>query len=125
MSSWLTLYLGTNPEWKNKVLAETRTFIAKYVKPGSTASLSEQLAQVPPQVWEDEMSVLDICLRETIRIVMTGSALRRALPNADGEPDIAFGGKMVKPGTFLAYPVTTVHLDPSIYPDPEKYVSSH
>lgn len=123
MASWITLYLAMNPEWKEKVLAETRSFVAKYVKPNSGASLSAQLAQLPPQVWEEEMNALDLCLRETIRITITGSFLRRVVPTGEGG-DVMFQGKKVSPGTFLALPMTSSHLNPDIYSEPHKYVSS-
>ena len=123
MASWITLYLAVNPEWKEKVLSETRSFVAKYVKPNSGTSLSAQLAQLPPQVWEEEMHALDQCLRETIRITITGTFLRRVDPTEEGG-DIVFDGKKVSPGTFLAFPVTSTHLDPDIYSDPHKCVSS-
>ncbi|KAH8114660.1 cytochrome P450 [Phellopilus nigrolimitatus] len=118
MSSWLLLFLAVNPEWKTKVLAELREFVSKYTD--STGSMSSQLAQLPPQVWEEEMAVIDLCLRETIRFVMSGSLLRRVLPAQDGE-DMSFEGHKASPGTFLAYSVNSVHHDPEIYPDPYKW----
>ncbi|KAH8115445.1 cytochrome P450 [Phellopilus nigrolimitatus] len=118
MASWLLLFLAVNPEWKTKVLAELREFVSKYTD--STGSMSSQLAQLPPQVWEEEMAVIDMCLRETIRFVMTGTALRRVLPAQDGE-DMSFEGHKAPPGTFLAYLVNSVHHDPEIYPDPFKW----
>ena len=122
MASWVTLYLGVNPLWKEKVLNQTRNFITKYARPDSKASLSSQLAQVPPKVWEEEMSALDLCLRETIRLTLTGTMLRRVLPSSQGNDDaedVIFSGKKVSPGSFVAYPVTDPHLDPEIYTDPE------
>ncbi|KAH8102335.1 cytochrome P450 [Phellopilus nigrolimitatus] len=118
MSSWLLLFLAVNPEWKTKVLAELREFVSKYTD--STGSMSSQLAQLPPQVWEEEMAVIDLCLRETIRFVMSGSLLRRVLPAQDGE-DMSFEGHKASPGTFLAYSVNSIHHDPEIYPDPLKW----
>lgn len=85
---------------------------------GST--LCQALTQIPPEAWEDETPILDKCIRETIRISMTGSALRRVMP---GGEDLIIGKQKIKPGTFLAHPMTAVHLDPEIYPEPLKYVS--
>lgn len=122
MTSWLVLYLGSNAEWRNKVLRQSRAFVAKYATQhsfdgGQPVSLVNQLAQLGPHVWDEEMSELDLCLRETMRIVMTGSAVRLVKPGRKNE-GVEFKGQKVKPGTFLAHPMTSVHLDPAIYPDP-------
>ena len=127
MASWVTLYLGANPSWREKVLNQTRDFVTKYASTGSgaSASLSSQLALVPAKVWEEDMSALDLCLRETIRLTLTGTMLRRVLPpgrgNDDAE-DVVFEGRKVSPGSFVAYPVTDAHLDPQIYTDPDTCV---
>ena len=127
MASWVTLYLGANPSWKEKVLDQTRNFVTKYTSTGSgaSASLSSQLALIPAKVWEEEMSALDLCLRETIRLTLTGTMLRRVLPpgrgNDDAE-DVVFKGRKASSGSFVAYPVTDAHLDPQIYTDPDTYV---
>ena len=127
MASWVTLYLGANPSWKEKVLDQTRSFVKKYASAGSgaSASLSSQLALIPAKVWEEDMSTLDLCLRETIRLTLTGTMLRRVLPpgrsNDDAE-DVVFKGRKVSPGSFVAYPVTDAHLDPQIYTDPDTCV---
>ena len=125
MACWLMLYLGANPVWKEKVLSQTRSFVTKYANAGSKASLSSQLAQVPPKVWEEEMSALDLCLRETIRLTLTGTTFRRVMPSGQGTDDagdVVFKGKKVSPGSFVAYPVTDPHLDPQIYTNPEECV---
>lgn len=109
--------MQVNPEWKAKAVAEVRSFITKYAQKG-TDSVSEQLSQVPPQAWEDEMPVLEVCLRETIRITLTGGALRRVMPKASTP---AFNGHKLQPGSFVAYPIADVHHNPDIYPDPMRW----
>lgn len=114
----MTLFLHTNPTWKAKATAEVQAFVAKYAT-GGGLRLAEQLAQVPPEVWDEEMPVLDVCLRETIRIVQTGAFLRRNVG-----ADMRFGGHKVAPGTFVAMGVSSPHHDPAIYPEPFKCVPS-
>ncbi|TDL20336.1 cytochrome P450 [Rickenella mellea] len=114
MSAWTMLYLLSNPTWKAKATEEIRSFIAKYAKSGRP--LADQLAEVPPHVWDEEMPVLDVCLRETIRIVMSGPALRRNF--ADG---IVINGHEIPRGAFMAFPMTSTHHDPNIYPDPFRW----
>ena len=35
--------------------------------------------------------------------------------------DIKIGGRVVRRGDFLVYPMTDAHLNPEYYPEPEKY----
>lgn len=115
MASCLTLYLAANREWKERVLTQTRSFVAKYAP--LNRSLSSRLAHLP-KVWEEEMSALDVCLKETIRINTTGVCLRRVVPTHTGE-DVIFQGKKLSFGTFVACPITDPHLNPNIYTNPE------
>ena len=122
MSSWIILYLHANPTWKAKATAEVRSFIAKHGEE-KPENLFEQLSKVPPEIWEDEMPILDVCLRETIRMTLSGASLRRVMPKAT-TPII--NGHQLQPGSFVAYPIADAHLNPDIYSnphtwDPERY----
>ncbi len=125
MSSWLVLYFAENAEWKEKALNEIRSFVTQYSSKEEGQSLAQQLSQIPPQVWEDEMPVLDQCLRETIRRSITGTTLRRVMQDGDEDPSLVIEGKKLKKGQFLAYHIGGTHHDPEIYSNPNKYVPSH
>ena len=62
------------------------------------------------------MPVLDLIIRETLRISLTGLALRRNLLG-----DLTFSGGLVKPGDFVAYSFADVHLNPEIYSRPDEF----
>lgn len=124
MSSWLVLYFAENAEWKEKALKEIRSFVAQYASKEEGQSLAQQLSQIPSQVWEDEMPVLDQCLRETIRRSMTGATLRRVMQDGDEDPNLVIEGKKLKKGQFLAYHITGTHHNPEIYTDPYKCVTT-
>ena len=115
------MYLGTRPEWKVKVIEEVRSFVAKYTTSAQPSeSLATRLSRVPPSVWEEEMPLTDLCLRETIRLVQSSVFLRRNV----GE-DMVVNGHKINPGDFLVYPVADVHHNPEIYKDPLKLVQMH
>ena len=111
------MFLTTNAEWKVRVTQEIKTFIVKYASAESdeNESLAARLSNIPPHVWEDEMPAIDLCLRETIRIVQTSVFLRRNLGK-----DVVIGGHRVKHGDFVVYPTADIHHNPDIYPDPFK-----
>ena len=80
------------------------------------ATLHERLGAVPVSAWEDELPILEACIRESQRISMSSVALRRNL-----REEIKICGRVVKQGDFLAYPMNEVHLNPEYYPEPHKY----
>lgn len=110
------MYLAANPEWKHKVTAEVISLIEKHTNTTSTDHLHKRLSSIPITAWEDEMPVLDLVIRETIRLVITGAALRRNVLE-----DLQVSDKVVKKGAFMVYSLSDVHLNPDIYSEPEKF----
>lgn len=62
------------------------------------------------------MPILELVIRETIRITATGAALRRNVLE-----DISFSGGIVKPGEFVTYSLGDAHMNPEIYPQPDLF----
>ncbi|KAH7305715.1 cytochrome P450 [Rhexocercosporidium sp. MPI-PUGE-AT-0058] len=118
-SGWLLCYLATNPRWMAEVRKEVENAAAKYSTgfPDETTSLSDQLANLPVEAWEIEFPMLDLCLRETIRVQGQGVFQRR---NVSGT-DINIGGEVVPNGAFALYHVADTHRDETIYKDPETW----
>ncbi|KAK7466666.1 hypothetical protein BaRGS_00037233, partial [Batillaria attramentaria] len=63
-----------------------------------------------------ELTYLDMCLNETMRLYPPGYFLDRQIAE-----DMEFGGYHIKKGWRLAVPAFTIHRDPSIWPDPMKF----
>ncbi|KAH8110758.1 cytochrome P450 [Phellopilus nigrolimitatus] len=117
MSAWILMYLGTNPEWKTKVINELKSLISQYAPSADPSeSLASRLSQIPVQVWEDSMVTTDLCLHETIRIVTNLVFYRQNIGN-----DTVLGGHKIKRGEFVLYPTSDVHLNPEIYSDPLRF----
>ena len=111
-------FLATSLEWLAKAQQEIQNTAAKYAK-DPTKPLRHQLNHVPLEAWEAEFPVLDLCLRESIRLNLVGTAFRRnisgkAIPTGNGN-------EIIPPGAFVAYATSDVLLDPNFYPDPEKW----
>ncbi|KAH9477139.1 Cytochrome P450 monooxygenase [Psilocybe cubensis] len=115
-SCWAIVYLASHPEWKAKVKAEINSLIEKHTNTVSTEPLHKRLAAIPISAWDDELPVLELVIRETLRLAISGTALRR---NLIEELTIANG--QVKKGDFVAYSLADVHLNPDIYEQPEKF----
>ncbi|KAJ1302512.1 hypothetical protein OPQ81_002831 [Rhizoctonia solani] len=117
MSAWIFIFLDQVPEWRDKVVEEIRKLLDKHAPiVESPESTGERFSKIPPQAWENEMPILEACIRETIRLIVSGTALRRIISG-----DTVIDGKKIPDGTFLAYSLGETHLDPNIYPNPEQY----
>ncbi|KAF8816709.1 cytochrome P450 [Phlegmacium glaucopus] len=113
---WTLVYLATHSEWKTQVQAEVNLLLQKYTNSSSDDPLHKRLSTVHVSVWEDEMPILESVIRETMRIAISGVALRRNLIE-----DLTLSGGLVQRGDFVVYSLADVHLDPEIYPNPLKF----
>jgi sterol 14-demethylase len=114
---WALVYLCFNPEWKAKARAEVEALVNKHTTNSSDEpALHKRLAAIHISAWEDEMPVLDVVIRETLRISISGLTIRRNLVE-----DLTFSGGLVKPGDFVAYSLADVHLNPDIYSRPTEF----
>lgn len=116
-AAWVMCYLATNPEWLNKAREEVGTTAAKYAT-NPNAPLRHQLDDVPLEAWESEFPIVDMCLRDSIRLNLLGTAFRK---NISGREIPIGNGEVIPPNAFVTYATGDVHLNPDIYPEPEKW----
>ncbi|CCF32569.1 cytochrome P450 6A1 [Colletotrichum higginsianum] len=117
-AAWVACYLACSPEWLAKAQDEVRAAAAKYARDPS-APLRYQLDDVPLEAWESEFPVIDMCLRDSIRLNLLGTAFRK---NTSGRPiPTGHGNEVIPPGAFVTYATGDIHLDPQVYPDPLKW----
>ncbi|KAI4931311.1 hypothetical protein J4E85_003901 [Alternaria conjuncta] len=116
--AWVMSYLATSPEWLAKANDEVRSNAARYAK-NPNAPLLQQLDDVPTEAWEAEFPVIDMCLRDSLRLNLLGTAFRR---NISGKNiPTGNGDEVIPPGAFVTYAPGDIHYDPEIYPDPQKW----
>lgn len=110
------MFIAHNPEWKRKISAEVHSLIQKHTDTTSSERLHQRLAAIPISAWEEDMPLLDLAIRETLRLVFNTPPLRRNIYE-----DLTIGGKILPKGHFLTYPVFDVHMNPDIYTEPLKF----
>ena len=115
-ASWMLTDLAAHTEWREKCKKEVQEFLSRHCGFTSSGTLCERFKTIPVSAWEDELPILDACIRESQRISVTGTSLRR---NLGGETKIC--GRVVKEGDFLVYSMGDVHMNPKYYPEPHKY----
>ncbi|KAG8873277.1 hypothetical protein FRB98_009102 [Tulasnella sp. 332] len=116
-----------DPDWMAKVRAEIAQLGAKYAtNDDREASLAKQLLSVPLKAWETELPLMDLCVKETIRLhFQLPMMLRR---NISGEDIEIPGDKEVIPkdAIIFFYPPAimedaTVYSNPGVW-DPSRFL---
>ena len=116
IACWTLVYLSFHDDWKAKAKAEIDALVNKHTTNSSNEPLHQRLASIHVSAWEEEMPVLDLIIRETLRLSFNGLSLRRNLSE-----DLTFSGCLVRPGDFVAYSLADVHLNPEIYSRPNEF----
>ncbi|KAG5990627.1 hypothetical protein E4U54_004060 [Claviceps lovelessii] len=117
-AAWILLYLGKNQEWYHKIRDEVDASVAKHRCSGRE-SRADVLGRLTMSEWEHEFPLIDLCLRESIRLTMPGSTFRK---NTSGK-DVQIGNsdEIIPKDSFAIYPVADIHLNPDVYPDPHTW----
>jgi len=107
--------LAIHPEWRERCKEEIRTLLSHHLN-DSLPSATEELGAIPLSAWEEELPILEACMRESQRITQNRATFRR---NVHEDMDIS--GQVVKRGDFLVYSMAEVHLNSEYYPEPYKW----
>ncbi|KAH7917327.1 cytochrome P450 [Leucogyrophana mollusca] len=116
---WLLIYLEVHPAWKNRVRTEIQDFLetsSSIQSQPSVAPIANIIANMGTEAMEAQTPNLDLCINETLRMIFTGTFMRRNVAE-----DIFVSGTRIAHGTFLMYPTADLHFDPSIYPSPHSF----
>lgn len=89
------IQLTTHPEWIAKIRAEVAQVAAKYAE-DPTAPVHEQLLCIPLEAWETELPLMEMALKETMRLNFQTPMVRRNTT----EEDIMVGDEAI-PGRAL------------------------
>ena len=113
---WALLNLSFHDEWKAKAKAEVDAFVYAHTANSSNEPLHQRLASIHISAWEEKLPVLDLILRETLRINGSGLILRRNILE-----ETTISGSLVGVGDFVAYSMADVHLNSEIYSRPYEF----
>lgn len=110
--------MSQNPEWKTKIREEVDNVILRH-KTSPNQSSAEVLGQLSFEQWEAEFPLINLALRESIRIGLTGIDYRKNI----GAHDVPIGksGEVIPAGAFAVFQIDNVHMNSEIYRDPSKF----
>ena len=110
----MLIYLAHHPEWKEKVQAEITSAARKYCS-DPNAALVDQLTSLPIEIWEKCFPIVDLCLRESIRLQSNNVAMRQ---NVSGK-DVHVADALIPNGAFVGYHKADIHKNKDVYPNPD------
>lgn len=116
-AAWILVYLAANPHWLSEVRKEVAAVADRY-NDDKDAPLVDRLASIPLEAWESEFPLIDLCLRDSIRLQLHGTAFRR---NTSGQTIKLSTGEEIPDGAYATYATADVHYDPEIYPNPDEW----
>jgi cytochrome P450 len=117
-AGWAMIQLGDYPEWRAKLHEEVDGVIANH-RTSPEQSPLEVLQTLDVDAWETEFPLIDLILRESIRMSLPGTSMRFNQSGAD--LPIGKTGEVVPKDGFALFWVQALHSDPSIYPEPYKF----
>ena len=118
-AAWILVYLTHNSLWRHTVLDEVNSIADKY-NADKSLPLKERLMTVPISAWESEFPMIDLCLKDSIRLQMSGTAFRK---NTSGKP-ISLdkeGREVIPTDAYVTYAVGDIHYNPEIYSQPDEW----
>lgn len=123
--AYVLCYLAQEKDWRSRVHQEISEVADRYCLDKSL-SLKNRLMHVPLDAWISEFPIIDICLRETIRLHMSGNAFRLNMSGAD-IPIGKTSTEVIPRGAFVTLPAGEMHYNPAIYTnsdewDPARYL---
>lgn len=114
-AAWVLCYLAADSHWLHEVRKEVQATTDKYC-PGPEPLL-DRLGKLPLEAWETGFPIVDICLKDSIRLQALGTGFRK---NISGKP-LQIGTQILPEDAFLVYHFGEHHLNPEIYPNPSKW----
>ena len=94
--------------------------VADRYAPNKDTPLKERLMQLPIEAWEGEFPIIDICLKDSIRLQMPGTAFRKNTSGVDIPLNKA-GTEVIPSGAYATYAVSEAHANPEIFENPEEW----
>ncbi|RMY69600.1 hypothetical protein D0863_06348 [Hortaea werneckii] len=118
-AAWTLMYMINKPEWIPRAREQVTAMAARYCEDKSLP-LKDQLMHVPIEAWENELPLIDLFLKDSIRLQTMGTAFRKnvsgrpmPIPQSDGE--------VIPDNSYVAWHIGDLHYNPDVYTNPDEW----
>ncbi len=120
MTAQMLNIMAIHPYWQETIYEEIRAAAAAHgTNTSKDASLLDQLDSMPLEAWETAFPMIELCLKETIRM---WTSFNMGRLNSSPDPIPIPGTDEVIPGnTFVVYNSTEVNFSEKLYPNPYNF----
>ncbi|POR32011.1 Obtusifoliol 14-alpha demethylase [Tolypocladium paradoxum] len=117
-AAWILCFLSNDPHWYAELRAEVDAAVSKH-RLSEDETAADILPRLSIEEWETEFPLIDLGLRDSIRMITPGASIRK---NISGK-DIKIGdtGRVIPNNTFVVYPFDDAHMNDQLYKDPTKW----
>ncbi|KAK4565693.1 hypothetical protein LTR86_003541 [Recurvomyces mirabilis] len=118
-AAWILVYMTSKPYWLDQIRQEATRVADRYCN-DTSLPLRERLMRVPIEAWENEFPIVDMCLKESMRLQSSGSFFRKNVSD-HAVPINKEGTEVIPPGVFATYALGDIHYNPQVYTNPDEY----
>ena len=118
-AAWVLVYLTGKPYWLERVRDEIESVADRYSQ-NKDSPLKERLMQVPVEAWEGEFPIIDMSLKDSIRLQMSGAAFRKNISGAD-IPLNKSGTEVIPKDAYVTLSAGDSHYNPEMFKDPDEW----
>ncbi|KAH8685239.1 cytochrome P450 [Ilyonectria robusta] len=117
-AAWILCYLARDRTWYARIQEQVDAVITKHRRDDDEQPV-DVFQRLTIEEWETEFPLIELGLRDSIRLNMLGVGMRK---NLSGK-DIPLGetGEVIPNNAFAVYLMDHTHLDENTYPDPMKW----
>ncbi|KAF4589164.1 cytochrome P450 6A1 [Ophiocordyceps camponoti-floridani] len=116
-AAWILVYLGTDADWYGRIRSEVDDSIARHRLANETPA--KTLTRLSLSDWESDFPLVELAMRETIRLIGRGVCMRKNVSGSDVE--IGTSGCVIPRGAYAVCGLEDAHMDEGLYPDADRW----
>ncbi|KND87478.1 Obtusifoliol 14-alpha demethylase [Tolypocladium ophioglossoides CBS 100239] len=117
-AAWILCFLSDDAHWYAEMRAEVDAVVSRH-----RLSADETAADILPRLsmaeWETEFPLIDLGLRDSIRVITPGASIRKNISRKDIK--IGDTGWVIPNNAFAVYAMHDVHMDDRLYENPTRW----
>ena len=118
-AAWVLVYMAGKPYWLERVREEVESVADRY-NPDQSRPLKERMMKFPIEAWEGEFPIIYMCLKDSIRLQMSGAAFRKNTSGAD-IPLNKTGTEVIPKGAYVTLAAGDSHYNPRFFKNPDEW----